>query len=364
MKKILVVFGTRPEALKLIPVINELKKHSTEVRSIICSTGQHREMLDQVLKLFSVTPHYDLNVMKPEQSLEDLSARLLKKLGTIMIKKKPDIVVVQGDTTTAMIAALTAFYHKIPVAHVEAGLRSGDKYQPFPEEINRKFISNITDLHFVHSQKAKDNLLKEYIRTRHIYITGNTIVDTLKSIKNNVEKNIPETKKRIILLTVHRRENLGRPLQDIFLAIKQLVKIHPDIEIHYPLHHNPEIREMAYKYLGNNKRIHLVKPQMYTEFVEYMLQSYLILTDSGGIQEEAPYFHKPVLVLRNTTERPEGIEAGVSKLIGTETEIIVNEVTKLLTDQDAYQKMSQQANPYGDGHAAERIVELLLRYLA
>ncbi len=363
--KILSVFGTRPEAIKMAPVLTELNKYP-EITSIVCVTAQHREMLDQVLELFEIKPDYDLSIMKPNQSLSEITARALTKLDEVLTKEKPDWVLVQGDTTTAMVGALAAFYHQIKVGHVEAGLRSFDKYQPFPEEINRKIATSISDLHFAPTEVSKQNLIREGVNEANILVTGNTVIDALLLVadksydwESSPLSAIPRNKK-IILVTAHRRENHGEPLHNICAALRTLAEQFSDVQIVYPVHLNPNVQKIVRATLGNISNVTLLKPLKYLPLVHLMKQSYFVITDSGGIQEEAPGLGKPVLVLREVTERPEGVTAGTVKLVGTDTETILREATNLLTNEAAYQSMSQAVNPYGDGQASVRIVERLM----
>ncbi|KUG22886.1 udp-n-acetylglucosamine 2-epimerase [hydrocarbon metagenome] len=385
MKTILSIFGTRPEAIKMAPVIKELEKHPKSFKSIVCVTAQHREMLDQVLNIFGIHPEYDLNIMKPEQDLYDVTANVLLKLRNVLVRVKPDIVLVHGDTTTTMAASLASFYAGITIGHVEAGLRTHNKYAPFPEEINRKLADAIADIHFAPTEQSKQNLLAEGIPAKKIYVTGNTVIDalflTLKKIKkekleSKIEKDLvscyphlanilrkkSESSSRLILVTGHRRENFGEGFEKICLALKNLSE-REDVHIIYPVHLNPNVQKPVKRILGKNSRIHLIEPLNYLPFVYLMNQSYLILTDSGGIQEEAPSLGKPVLVMRETTERPEAVDAGTVKLVGTDPKLICSEAVKLLTDITAYRKMSRAHNPYGDGKAAERIIKLLSHLL-
>ncbi|MGC8971727.1 MAG: non-hydrolyzing UDP-N-acetylglucosamine 2-epimerase [bacterium] len=359
-KKIMFVFGTRPEVSKLAPVIFEARKEP-KLATVIVSTGQHREMLDQMLNVFNIAPDVDLAVMEERQSLSNISVKIIEKLEPIILKYKPDIVVVQGDTSTAFLASLVSFYNKIPVAHVESGLRSFDIYNPFPEEANRRFISVVSSLNLAPTRKAKENLLREGVKEESIVVTGNTIVDAVYWIA----KDIPEIKsdKKIILVTAHRRENWGEPMKELALAVKELVREFSDITFIIPLHKNPIVREIFYGILSNVDRVELIEPLDYLSLIKTMKNSYLILTDSGGIQEEAPTFGKPVLVLRETTERPEGIEKGVAKLIGMHREIIIDNVRRLLTDQSLYTAMSKAGNPYGDGKAGKRVVKAIMYFL-
>ncbi len=358
--------GTRPEAIKLAPVIQELEKRSREFISKVCVTAQHREMLDPFLKLFKIVPDYDLNIMRPNQTLFDITANVLMGLKRILEAEKPDILLVQGDTTTALAASLASFYLKIKIGHVEAGLRSGDKYNPFPEEINRRLIDHLADLHFAPTERAKKNLLSEGIKDETIFVTGNTVVDALFMIleraKDNDQPPLPTNPDfRLILVTCHRRESFGEDLRNICQAIRRIVELHPDVEVVYPVHLNPNVQTPVRQILGGVERVHLIDPLDYIPFVQLMNKAYLILTDSGGIQEEAPSLGKPVLVMRNATERPEVLEVGAAKLVGTTVDRIVEETNRLLRDQNLYARMASAPNPYGDGRAAERIVDLLVK---
>lgn len=363
--KILFIFGTRPEAIKLAPVIREFRREDY-FHARICITGQHREMLDQVLKFFDIKADYDLAIMKSNQSLFDVTAHIIKGLESVLLKEKPDVIFVQGDTTTAFVGALAAFYMKIPVAHIEAGLRSYDKYSPFPEEMNRTLVGHIADYHFAPTKRAKENLLKEGIDENKIYVVGNTVIDALftaidllKDRENEMFSyfNYIDFNKKLILVTGHRRESFGEPFRNICAALREIAKY--DVEIVYPVHLNPNVRKPVYEILGGYKNIHLNDPLSYPHFVWLMNKSYLILTDSGGIQEEAPSLGKPVLVMRDVTERVEGIDAGTAMLIGREKEVIVENVLMLLNDIGRYNRMSKAVNPYGDGKASERIVEVI-----
>lgn len=381
--KVLSVFGTRPEALKMAPVIRELRalkcpaKYAsqlsvqTKIESIVCVTAQHRGMLDQVLPLFDIVPDYDLDLMMPNQSLSYIASQVFEKLGNVIEKENPDWILIQGDTTTVMAASLVAHYNRIKVGHVEAGLRSGDKFQPFPEEMNRRVVGATADLHFAPTEKAKINLLKENVPEAQIVVTRNTIIDALQWIIKqpfDVEKSplrdIPWDE-RIILVTAHRRENFGKPIREICGALKEVAENFEGVHLVYPVHMNPHIHGPVYELLdGGDNNITLLPPLDYQTLIYLMSRSYLVLTDSGGIQEEAPSFGKPVLVLRNKTERPEGIEAGIAKLVGTDHQRIVEEIEKVLNEDDAYKSMACSVNPYGDGHAAERIVRALLKFIA
>lgn len=361
--KILVVFGTRPEALKLVPVVMAGKK-DPRFHIYTCLTGQHREMVDQVMKLFPVKPDFDLNLMSKNQSLGDLTSRIMNSMEKVFAAVKPDAVMVQGDTTTAFVVGLKAFYEKIPVVHVEAGLRSHHKFHPFPEEINRVLLSRISDIHLAPTEEARRNLLKEGIPSQSIFVTGNTVVDALHYMKHALKEKPKAAQKRIVLVTAHRRESFGKPLESVFLALKTLAGKFKDIEIIYPVHLNPKVQASAKKILSGQKNIKLVEPLSYEPFLKLMVRSHIILTDSGGIQEEAPSLGKPVLVLREVSERPDGIKMGVAKLVGTSKEKIVKEASRLLTDPAAYRAMTNsKKNPYGDGKASEKILKTLAREL-
>jgi UDP-N-acetylglucosamine 2-epimerase (non-hydrolysing) len=362
--KILSIFGTRPEAIKLAPVLAALNKR--KVTSRVCVTAQHRQMLDQVLALFSIRPDYDLAIMQPDQSLAELTARALTKLDEVLRAEQPDWVLVQGDTTTVMVAALAAFYHRIKVGHVEAGLRSFDKYQPFPEEINRKIATSVSDLHFAPTELSKQNLLREGVPEANIVVTGNTVIDALLQVADQpYDWNasplaaIPRDK-RIILVTAHRRENFGAPLENICAALRTIAERFADVHLVYPVHLNPNVQTVVHETLGGIANISLLDPLDYLPLVQLMKHSYLVVTDSGGIQEEAPGLGKPVLVLREVTERPEGVAAGTVKLVGTNQATIMRAIKLLLMDNAEYNRMARAVNPYGDGHASERIVTKLL----
>ena len=360
------IFGTRPEAIKMAPLVLELEKHTDSIESIVTVTAQHREMLDQVLKTFNVQPDYDLNIMKERQTLVDVATRGLEGLDAIMKEAKPDIVLVHGDTATTFIGSLAAFYNKIAVGHVEAGLRTWDKYSPYPEEMNRQLTGVIADLHFSPTDKSAQNLINEGKQKNRIYITGNTAIDALQTtVRENYSHPVLEKlgTDKLILLTAHRRENIGEPMRNMFRAINRLLEKHDDIQVVYPVHMNPVVREIADEILGENERIQLIEPLEVVDFHNFAAAAHIILTDSGGIQEEAPSLGKPVIVLRDTTERPEGIEAGTLKLAGTNEETIFKLTDELLTDEAAYEEMAHASNPYGDGHASERIVEALKEYL-
>lgn len=364
--KVMTIFGTRPEAIKMAPLVLELEKHPDEIESIVTVTAQHREMLDQVLNTFGITPDYDLNIMKDRQTLVDVATRGLEGLDRIMKEAQPDIVLVHGDTATTFIGSLAAFYNRIAVGHVEAGLRTWDKYSPYPEEMNRQLTGVIADLHFAPTEKSAQNLLNEGKPKERIIITGNTAIDALQTtVKEEYVHPVLEKlgDDRLVLLTAHRRENLGQPMRNMFRAINRLLDKHSDIQVVYPVHMNPAVREVADELLGNNSRVHLIEPLEVVDFHNFAARSHIILTDSGGIQEEAPSLGKPVIVLRDTTERPEGIEAGTLKLAGTDEETIFSLSDTLLSNEEEYEKMAQASNPYGDGHASQRIVEALKQYL-
>jgi len=367
MLKVLSIFGTRPEAIKMAPVVLELRKRSEEIDSRVCVTSQHREMLDQVLKVFDIRPDVDLDLMLENQGLAAFTARALEALGEVLERTEPDVVLVQGDTTTALAGALAAFYQRIPVGHVEAGLRTGDRYRPFPEEIDRRLVGVLATYHFAPTRVAADALRAE--GAENIFVTGNTVIDALFRVLSGrggrdgsatPAVDASASTRRVILVTAHRRENFGRPLQNICGALRDIAERNPDVEIVYPVHPNPNVFEPVHERLGGQPRIHLTEPLPYPTFSRAMQQAYLILTDSGGIQEEAPSLHKPVLVLRTETERPEAVEAGTVKVVGIERQRIVQETERLLYDRDACRRMAEAANPYGDGHAAESIVNALL----
>lgn len=364
--KVMSIFGTRPEAIKMAPLVKELEKRE-EIESIVCVTAQHREMLDQVLETFKIKPDYDLNIMKQGQTLGDITTRALQGLEQVIKDCKPDIVLVHGDTTTTFAGALAAFYNQVKIGHVEAGLRTNDKYSPFPEEMNRQMVDCMTDMYFAPTNLSKQNLLDENIEEDKIYVTGNTAIDamatTIKEDYNHPELDWIKEDERLILLTAHRRENLGDPMRHIFKGIKRVVDEFKDVKVIYPIHLNPKVREVANEVFGNCDRVKLIEPLEVFDFHNFQNKSYLILSDSGGIQEEAPSLGKPVLVLRDTTERPEGIEAGTLKLVGTDEDVIYEETKKLLTEKSEYEKMSKASNPYGDGHASERIVDAIIEVL-
>jgi UDP-N-acetylglucosamine 2-epimerase (non-hydrolysing) len=368
MVKAMCIFGTRPEAIKMAPLIREFKKHPQQFKAIVCVTAQHRGLLDQVLSYFQIKPDIDLNLMRDNQSLDGLTSDAITALTKVLLEQKPDIVLVQGDTTTSMAAALASFYQKVPVGHVEAGLRTKNIYDPFPEEVNRRIISVLSTYNFAPTQKAVDALLVEGIPQKSIFLTGNTIVDALYLIieekkKVNIDLSLLDSKK-VILVTAHRRESFGKPLENICLALSKIAERNPQVKIVYPVHPNPNVKDTVFKILANKDGIHLLSPLEYPEFVYLLNRSYLVLTDSGGVQEEAPVLGKPVLVMRNETERPEGIEANVAKLIGTDVEDILRNTELLLNDPGEYAKMSRCVSLYGDGKASERIVNILLNSLA
>ena len=362
MIKVMTIFGTRPEAIKMAPLVKELESRK-EIKSIVCVTAQHREMLDQVLNIFKIKPDYDLNIMKQGQSLSEITSRVLLGLEEVIKKEEPNIILVHGDTTTTFAGALAAFYNKVDIGHVEAGLRTYDKYSPFPEEANRIMVDRITDMYFAPTEVSKNNLLKENIDESKIYVTGNTAIDAMKyTISDNYENSIFDWvgDSKLILLTAHRRENLGEPMYNIFKAVKRLVNDNKNIKVIYPIHLNPLVRKIAKEVFEDNERIKLIEPLEVVDFHNFINKSYLILTDSGGIQEEAPSLGKPVLVLRDTTERPEGITAGTLKLVGTNEDDIYNEATILLNSKNEYDKMSKASNPYGDGNTSKYIVDAII----
>ncbi len=363
MKKIMLVFGTRPEAIKMCPLVKELKTRK-DIETIVCVTGQHREMLKQVLDCFNVIPDYNLDIMKDKQTLFDITTNIISKIKPVLEEVKPDIVLVHGDTTTTFVTALCAFYMQIPVGHVEAGLRTYNIYSPYPEEFNRQATSIIAKYNFAPTEMSKQNLVDEGKKIETIYVTGNTAIDALKTtVRSDYTHPILEWvgNDRLIVLTAHRRENLGEPLENMFKAIKRVVEEEKDIKVVYPVHKNPLVQEIAKKILGDNERIKLIEPLEVLDFHNLLAKSYLILTDSGGIQEEAPSLGKPVLVMRDTTERPEGIKAGTLKLVGTETEKIYTEMRMLLDDKEEYERMSKAQNPYGDGFASKKIADILCK---
>jgi len=372
--RILTIFGTRPEAIKLAPILKALKDHPDQFNSLVCVTAQHREMLDQVLHVFDIKPDYDLNIMKPRQDLYGVTSEILLKLKDLLKEVRPDLILVQGDTTTTFVAGLAGFYQRIKIGHIEAGLRTYEKYKPFPEEINRHLTSVVADYHFVPTRKAKNNLLREGILEDCIYITGNTVIDALLWILK--KQSIPENRKRmedyfsekfgismdnqrLILVTAHRRESFGKGFENICQALKEIVLKNKDVKMVYPVHLNPNVQEPVHRMIGEMERVHLIEPLDYEPFVYLMNKAFLVLTDSGGIQEEAPSIGKPVLVMREVTERPEAVEAGTAKLVGTQAENIVLETQKLLDHPEDYRRMANLKNPYGDGKACERIIDIL-----
>ena len=361
MKKVMLVFGTRPEAIKMCPLVNELKTRQS-IQTIVCVTGQHRQMLDQVLEAFHVVPDYDLSIMKDKQTLFDITTNILNRIKAVLEEVRPDVVLVHGDTSTTFVTALACFYLQIPVGHVEAGLRTYNIYSPYPEEFNRQAVSIISQYNFAPTELSQQNLLKEGKKPETIYVTGNTAIDALKTTVRE-DYTHPELEwasdSRLILITAHRRENLGEPMRHMFRAIRRVMDEHPDVKAIYPIHMNPVVRETANAILGNDDRIHIIEPLEVLDFHNFLARSYLILTDSGGIQEEAPSLGKPVLVMRDTTERPEGIAAGTLKLVGTEEDTIYCNFKLLLEDAKEYAKMSNASNPYGDGFACKRIADVL-----
>lgn len=367
MKKIKVmsIFGTRPEAIKMAPLVKELESRE-EIDNIICITAQHRQMLDQVLETFDIKPDYDLDIMKQGQTLTEITSRVLMGLEEVIKEAQPDIILVHGDTTTTFAGALAAFYNQVAIGHVEAGLRTNDKYSPFPEEMNRQMVDCMTDMYFAPTNLSKENLLKENIDEDKIYITGNSAIDamstTVKDDYTHEELEWIKDNERLILVTAHRRENLGDPMRHIFKAIRRIVDEFEDVKVLYPIHMNPKVRETAHEIFDGCDRVKLIEPLEVFDFHNFQNKSYMIMSDSGGVQEEAPSLGKPVLVLRDTTERPEGIDAGTLKLVGTEEENIYKEAKELLTNKESYERMSKASNPYGDGHASERIVDAIIEY--
>ncbi|MBR5846012.1 MAG: UDP-N-acetylglucosamine 2-epimerase (non-hydrolyzing) [Rikenellaceae bacterium] len=363
MKKVMVVFGTRPEAIKMCPLVNELKQRDN-ISTIVCVTGQHRQMLDQVLNAFSIEPDYDLSIMKQGQTLFDITTNILTRIKEVLESERPDVVLVHGDTSTTFVTALACFYMQIPVGHVEAGLRTYNIYSPYPEEFNRQAVSIISKYNFAPTELSKQNLIKEGKDSDSIFITGNTAIDALKTTVRT-DYTHPELEwakdSRLIIITAHRRENLGEPMRNMFRAIRRVMDEHPDVKAIYPIHMNQVVRDTANEILGNDDRIHIIEPLEVLDFHNFLSRSYMILTDSGGIQEEAPSLGKPVLVMRDTTERPEGIAAGTLKLVGTDEENIYQHFKLLLEDADEYKKMSKASNPYGDGFACRRIADILER---
>lgn len=364
MKKIMTIFGTRPEAIKMAPLVLEMKKDE-DIEPVVVVTAQHREMLDQVLTTFDITPDYDLNIMKPGQTLSEVTGRVINGLESVIKEVKPDMILVHGDTTTTFAGSLAAFYNEVDIGHVEAGLRTHNKYSPFPEEANRQMTGVLADLHFSPTEDARQNLLNEAKDDTKISVTGNTAIDALATtVDENYHSDIIEKHKdnKVILLTAHRRENIGQPMHNIFGAVRQIVDEFEDVTVVYPMHKNPKVREIAQEYLGNHERVELIEPLDVLDFHNFAARSHLILTDSGGVQEEAPSLGKPVLVLRDTTERPEGVKAGTLKLAGVEQENIYNMTKELLTDEELYNQMSQTQNPYGDGQASRRICDNIKYY--
>lgn len=361
MKKVMLVFGTRPEAIKMCPLVNELKTRKN-IETVVCVTGQHRQMLDQVLNVFNVEPDYDLSIMKEKQTLFDVTINILEKIRAVLEEAKPDVVLVHGDTSTTFVTALACFYLQIPVGHVEAGLRTYNIYSPYPEEFNRQAVGIVSQYNFAPTELSKQNLLNEGKKPETIYVTGNTAIDALKTTVRE-DYTHPELEwavdSKLIMITAHRRENLGEPMKNMFRAIRRVMDEHPDVKAIYPIHMNPIVRETADEILGGDDRIRIIEPLEVLDFHNFLSRSYLILTDSGGIQEEAPSLGKPVLVMRDTTERPEGIAAGTLKLVGTEEETIYNEFKKLLENEEEYANMSNASNPYGDGFACKRIADIL-----
>jgi len=369
MKKIICIFGTRPEAIKMAPVLRELQKKKDLFKTVVVLTTQHREMLDQVLRLFNLQSDYDLNIMQGSQTLYYITTSALSRLEKVINRENPDFILVQGDTTTTFAATLAAFYQKVPVGHIEAGLRSYDRFNPYPEEVNRLLTDTLCDIHFAPTPTAKRNLLKENIKKESIFVTGNTVIDALylalkkpHRFRDSVLKKIDFSKKKIILLTAHRRENWGIPLENICLSIEKLIRKYDDLEIVYPVHLNRKVKNVVYRILKNSPRIHLIKPLDYLDFINLMNKCFLVLTDSGGLQEEVPSLGKPVLVLREVTERPEGVEAGTVKVVGLSKEKIFREACKLIDNKRMYNRMAKAVNPYGDGKASKRIVDAILHY--
>lgn len=365
--KVMTVFGTRPEAIKMAPVVLELQKHPETIVPVVTVTAQHREMLDQVLNLFSIRPDHDLDIMAQGQTLFDITAKAMLGLDKVLTEEKPDIVLVHGDTTTTFAGSLAAYYHQIAVGHVEAGLRTHNKYSPYPEEMNRKLTGAIADLHFAPTETSRENLLQEHVAENSIFVTGNTVIDALHQtvredfkFEDEMLQGVDFKGKRIILVTTHRRENLGEPMRHVYKALKELTEDFSDVEVIFPVHRNPKVREVVNEELGGLSKVHLIDPLDYEPFANLMHRAHLILTDSGGVQEEAPALGKPVLVLRDTTERPEAVSAGTVKLIGTEKDRVYSEAKLLLTDEKEYSRMAEACNPYGDGEASRRIIQAIL----
>lgn len=375
--KVLSVFGTRPEAIKMAPVVKELERHPEVFKSLVCVTAQHRQMLDQALNLFDINPDYDLDIMKPGQDLYDVTCNVMQGLKPVLLKERPDIVLVHGDTTTTIATSIASYYSRIRVGHVEAGLRTGDKFFPFPEEMNRRVTGLLTDMHFAPTEASRQNLLREGVDDSSIFVTGNTVIDALLSVSSRIDNDSAladrladefsflDQDKRLILVTGHRRENFGTGFENICAALADIARSNPDIEILYPVHLNPNVQEPVWRILGCGEicNVHLIEPVDYLPFVYLMKRSHMIITDSGGVQEEAPSLGKPVLVLRDTTERPEALQAGTVRLVGTDRSLIVKETNAVLSDSKTYESMSMAHNPYGDGKAAQRIVERLTYYL-
>ena len=364
--KVMVVFGTRPEAIKMAPLVLELQKHSDSIETITVVTAQHRQMLDQVLETFRIQPNYDLDIMGKNQSLLDITGKILEKFDPVVKQELPDIILVHGDTTTTFVASLVGFYNQVRIGHVEAGLRTFDKYSPFPEEMNRQMTDNLADLYFAPTSESRDNLLKENHPESAIVITGNTAIDALKlTVQSDYHHEVLDQldpSKKLVLVTMHRRENQGQPMRNVFAALREMVDLHKEIEVVYPVHLSPAVQEAAKDILAGHDRIHLIEPLDVLDFHNLASRSYFIMTDSGGVQEEAPSLGKPVLVLRDTTERPEGVRAGTLKLVGTDPVRVKEAMAELLTDETLYRKMSQAPNPYGDGRASERIVQSIQHY--
>lgn len=365
--KVMMVFGTRPEAIKMAPLVLKLKADE-RFDEVTVVTAQHREMLDQVLEIFNIKPDYDFNIMKKNQSLEGITSKVMLKLADVITKEQPDIVLVHGDTTTSFAASLASFYQQRPIGHVEAGLRTWNKYSPFPEEMNRQMTDDLADIYFAPTKMSKENLLSEHHQAENIFITGNTAIDALQeTVKDNYHHKVLdliEPNHRVILVTMHRRENQGEPMRRVFKVMKEVVDSHDDVEIIYPVHMSPKVQEVAHEILGNDPRIHLIAPLDVVDFHNLAKRSYFIMTDSGGVQEEAPALNKPVLVLRDTTERPEGVKAGTLKLVGTQVDDVRAAMLQLLEDKSAYDKMANAKNPYGDGHASDRIMDAIAYYFS
>ncbi|MCO6528791.1 non-hydrolyzing UDP-N-acetylglucosamine 2-epimerase [Lactobacillus sp.] len=365
--KVMMVFGTRPEAIKMAPLVLKLKADE-RFDEVTVVTAQHREMLDQVLEIFNIKPDYDFNIMKKNQSLEGITSKVMLKLADVITKEQPDIVLVHGDTTTSFAASLASFYQQRPIGHVEAGLRTWNKYSPFPEEMNRQMTDDLADIYFAPTKLSKENLLSEHHQAENIFITGNTAIDALQeTVKDNYHHKVLdliEPNHRVILVTMHRRENQGEPMRRVFKVMKEVVDSHDDVEIIYPVHMSPKVQEVAHEILGNDPRIHLIAPLDVVDFHNLAKRSYFIMTDSGGVQEEAPALNKPVLVLRDTTERPEGVKAGTLKLVGTQVDEVRAAMLQLLEDKSAYDKMANAKNPYGDGHASDRIMDAIAYYFS